>query len=349
MACAKHFPGHGDVAVDSHKDLPVINKSLEQLDTLELYPFKKMIAAGVQSMMIAHLSIPALEKEPHVPTTLSKNTVTGLLRNKLGFEGLIFTDALNMQGVAKYFQPGEADVRALEAGDDVLLFSQDVPTAITKIKAAITDGKLGKGDIEHRVKKILAAKYDAGLAHWKPVVTGSLVQKLNEYTGALNQKIADAAVTKVRSNGMLEKLQSGKVKVAYVSVNGDVMPETKAVLEQHGGSVTTYTVSANGSVDIAALNGADVVVVEVHKLSLYPGNNYGLSDGQRRFLADVCKLPNTTVILMGNAYAAKYVCDAKDLVITYEDNQWTQHTVARVLSGELHPSGKLPVTPPCLK
>ena len=152
MACAKHFPGHGDTDVDSHKDLPVVNKTLAQLDTLELYPFKKLVDAGIQSMMIAHLSIPALEKEPHVPTTLSRNTVTNLLKNKMGFKGLIFTDALNMQGVAKYFAPGETDVRAFIAGNDVLLFSQDVPTAIAKIKAAIAAGKVSVKDLERSVK-----------------------------------------------------------------------------------------------------------------------------------------------------------------------------------------------------
>jgi len=113
IACAKHFPGHGNTNVDSHKDLPLINQSIAELDTLELYPFKAMIKAGIKSMMVAHLEVPALDTSAHVPTTLSHNAVTGLLKEKLGFKGLIFTDALNMQGVAKYYAPGDADLRAL--------------------------------------------------------------------------------------------------------------------------------------------------------------------------------------------------------------------------------------------
>src|SRR5690606_9619467 len=169
MACAKHFPGHGDTDVDSHKDLPVIKKSLAQLDTLELYPFRELIRAGVQSIMVAHLEIPALEQEKNVPTTLSKNTVTNLLKEKMGFRGIVFTDAMNMQGVTKYFEPGEADLRAFLAGNDVLLFSQDVPVAIRKIKEALQQRKVTEADLEQRVKKILAAKYDAGLARRQPV------------------------------------------------------------------------------------------------------------------------------------------------------------------------------------
>ena len=122
--------------VDSHKDLPLVSRTVEQLDSLELYPFKQMIAAGVKSVMVAHLEIPALDTTPHIPTTLSKNTITGLLKEKLGFTGLVFTDALNMQGLAKYFPTGDADLMAFEAGNDVLLFSQDVPTALSKIKHA---------------------------------------------------------------------------------------------------------------------------------------------------------------------------------------------------------------------
>ena len=120
LACAKHFPGHGDVAVDSHFDLPVINKTREQLDSLELYPFREIFKAGVGSVMVAHLYIPAIDSTPNTATSISKNNVTGLLRNELGYQGLTFTDALNMQGVAKYFPGGEIAVQSLIAGNDIL-------------------------------------------------------------------------------------------------------------------------------------------------------------------------------------------------------------------------------------
>jgi len=142
MACAKHFPGHGDVNVDSHFDLPVIKKSFAQLDSLELYPFKEIFKNGVDSTMIAHLYVPAIDSTLNTATSISKKTVTDLLRNKLGFQGLTFTDALDMQGVKKFFPNGEAAVQSLIAGNDMLCLPEDIPLAIQKIKDAINDGKL---------------------------------------------------------------------------------------------------------------------------------------------------------------------------------------------------------------
>ena len=158
MACAKHFPGHGDVSVDSHVDLPIINKSIAQLDSLELYPFRQLFAAGIGSAMVAHLYIPAIDSTANRATSLSKNNVTGLLRNQLHFEGLTFTDALEMQGVKKFFPDGEASVQSLIAGNDMLCLPGDVPMAIQKINEAIEKGTLSRTDIELHCKKVLVAK-----------------------------------------------------------------------------------------------------------------------------------------------------------------------------------------------
>src|SRR6478736_6864226 len=163
MACAKHFPGHGDVSVDSHVDLPVINKSLAALDSLELYPFKTLFKEGVGSVMIAHLSIPAIDSTPHLPTSLSQKNVTALLRNNLGFQSISFTDALEMQGVAKYYPQGDAAVQSLVAGNDMLCLPGDVPQAIQKIQAAIANKILDSIDIDNSEKKELMAKYKLGL------------------------------------------------------------------------------------------------------------------------------------------------------------------------------------------
>jgi beta-glucosidase-like glycosyl hydrolase len=142
MACAKHFPGHGDVAVDSHLDLPVINKTMAQLDSLELYPFNKIFRAGVGSVMIAHLSVPAIDSTPHKPTSISYNSVSKLLRKELNYNGLTFTDALEMKGVAKYFPGGEASREALIAGNDMLCLPGDIHGSIKKVRKAIRKGKL---------------------------------------------------------------------------------------------------------------------------------------------------------------------------------------------------------------
>src|SRR5436190_17434038 len=159
LACAKHFPGHGDVNVDSHLDLPVINKSMEQLDSLELKPFKAMFNAGVGSVMIAHLYIPSIDSTVHMATSLSPNNVTNLLRKDLGYNGLAFTDALEMKGVAKYWPGGEAAVQALIAGNDMLCLPESVPDAIAAINKAIDDKRLSWEDVDVKVKKLLNAKY----------------------------------------------------------------------------------------------------------------------------------------------------------------------------------------------
>src|SRR5690606_24242004 len=154
MACAKHFPGHGDVDVDSHYDLPVINKSLAQLDTAELYPFKKLFEAGVGSVMIAHLYIPAIDNTANRATSISKNNVTGLLKDDLHFEGLTFTDALEMKGVTKFFPGGEIAVQSLIAGNDILCLPEDVGGSLAAIKSAIKKKKLSWKDIDARLRKV---------------------------------------------------------------------------------------------------------------------------------------------------------------------------------------------------
>ncbi len=187
LACAKHFPGHGDVSVDSHKDLPVINKSMEQLDSLELYPFEQMFAAGVGSVMIAHLYIPAIDTTANTATSLSKKNVTGLLRDQLHFQGLTFTDALGMQGVAKFFPGGQIAAQSLIAGNDMLCLPEDVPSSIAKIREAIDSNKLSWDDIYAKCKKVLLYKYVYGVANVKPINTDNLTNDLNKGIDEMKQ------------------------------------------------------------------------------------------------------------------------------------------------------------------
>ncbi|MBC7537079.1 MAG: hypothetical protein H7258_15420 [Ferruginibacter sp.] len=179
MACAKHFPGHGDVSVDSHLDLPVILKKMPQLDSLELYPFRQLFNAGVYSTMVAHLYIPAIDSAANTATSLSKKNVTGLLRDKLHFKGLTFTDALEMNGVTKFFPDGTASVQALVAGNDMLCLPGDVPLAIRKINDAIAENKLSRNDIDMHCKKVLLAKYQYGLSALPVIDLKNLQADLN--------------------------------------------------------------------------------------------------------------------------------------------------------------------------
>ena len=225
IACAKHFPGHGDVTVDSHNDLPVILKTRMELDSLELYPFREMIKAGVKSIMIAHLFIPVIDSTPNQPTSLSHNTVTGVLRNELGYNGLTVTDGLEMKGVTKYYPSGQASVQALIAGNDLLCLPEDLKGSIKKIRKAIRKGEIDKADFEARVKKVLLAKYEAGLYKLSPIDTANLVNHLNRETNTIRTEIAENSITLLKlSDRNLLPLRGNGTQPSKVSPNDGVLP-----------------------------------------------------------------------------------------------------------------------------
>ena len=251
-----------------------------------------------------------------------------------------------MQGVAKYFAPGETDVRAFIAGNDVLLFSQDVPTAIAKIKAAIVAGKVSEKDLERSVKKILNAKYAAGLNNFKPVDVNNITADINKYTGNLNTQIAEEAVTVLNTSGKI--LLPKGAHVLYVAVNGELNNDAENKLNQHAGKVTKILLPKNGSAGtaLAKLEGDyDVIVVGMHGMNLTPAGNYGLSAEQVKFLSTASSNKKVIFALMGNAYAMKLVPNAQTIIVGYEDNEWTQKAVINVITGEKLPGGTLPVTP----
>lgn len=340
IACAKHFPGHGDVSVDSHKDLPMVDKSLDEIKDLELYPFRKMVAAGVKSIMVAHLQVPAMDNTPHLPTTLSKKVVSGWLRDSLGFQGLIFTDALNMKGVTKYYPDGETDLKAFLAGNDVLLFSQDVPLAIKKIQNAIASGQATEADLEQRVKKILRAKYEAGLNNFQPINTENVTADLNAQTDAFRAEAAGKSITLVKDdNELIKALNQPGAKVARMTIsvnNGGIQLDDN--LKQNYPEIQTVT-SASG------LDKYDVVVVGIHHLNLYPGKGggYGLSAAQQALIKTLAQQKNVCFVVFGNAYLMKYLCDASTVIMAYEDNPFTESVATEVLKGKFPAKGTLPV------
>lgn len=352
MACAKHFPGHGDTDADSHKDLPFIKKSMAQLDTLEFYPFKSLITAGIKSMMVAHLEVPALEAGSHIPTSLSENTITQTLKNKMGFNGLVFTDALDMKGVAKYFEPGEVDVRAFKAGNDVLLFSQNVPVAISKIKTAINNGAIKTAQLETSVKKILAAKYDAGLSQYKSIDAANITNDINKDVSTIRRDAAMKGITLVQdANALLGKINATDARVAYIGVNTSsntvllqqlrsAKPTLRFSYLQKGSSDAIVTKTRQG------MEENDVTIIAIHNLTFYPTNGYyGLDAQQMNFLKSIQNEKNVVYVLMGNAYLLKNFCDAKSVIVAYEDNDETEDVTASILLRKIAPQGKLPVTP----
>ena len=198
MACAKHFPGHGDVSVDSHFDLPVINKNIQQLTDLELYPFQAIFKKGVGSVMVAHLAIPAIDSTPNKPTSISYNNITTLMRNEMGYKGLTFTDALEMKGVAKFYPGGEAAVQSIIAGNDMLCLPADVPATIAKINEAIAQGRLTTADIDAKCRRVLEAKYDYVVGRTGNISTSNLLADLNKDIPALRKEVAEQALTVIK-------------------------------------------------------------------------------------------------------------------------------------------------------
>src|SRR4051794_20154655 len=292
MACAKHFPGHGDVSVDSHLDLPVINKSIQQLDSLELYTFEQIFQAGVGSVMIAHLSIPAIDTTTHLPTSLSQKNVTGLLRNELGFKGISFTDALEMQGVAKYYPGSDAALQSLIAGNDMLCLPADIPGSIDKILNAIKHKQLDKDDIDARVKKVLLAKYNLGLSQVKPVDINGLTKDLNEQVPQLRATVAQNAFTLLRLTHLRLLPVNKKSSVAYVGV-GLTEANTIANLlhEQFGADLFYFDYKKDTPKAATLLDSLiakyDEVIIGVHKLAKYPANNFGMSEASIQLIKKI--------------------------------------------------------------
>ena len=349
MATAKHFPGHGDVSVDSHFDMPVINKTKEQLDSLELYPFRQLFEAGVGSVMIAHLSIPAIDTTEHQPTSLSKKNVTDLLRNEMGFKGISFTDALEMQGVAKYYPAGEAGFRSIVAGNDMLCLPGDVPGTIKRILAAIKKGELDKDDIEARVKKVLLAKYHLGLNNVAAINLANLTKDLNNDVPALRKAVAQNALTYVRSTqpGLLPL--NTNTKIAYVSVGSYKQNTIASLLKENYNADLFYFDFTKGNSDATALINSlkakyDKVIIGVHNLSKYPAKQFGLSNSAIKLVQDLQTATPAVTLLFGNPYAVKYICTATDLAVCYEDDAIFQQAAFDWLTGKFTAKGTLPVS-----
>ncbi len=348
MACAKHFPGHGDVAVDSHLDLPVINKSKDQLDSLELYPFKQLFKNGVGSVMIAHLYIPAIDSTANRATSLSKNNVTGLLRNELGYKGLTFTDALEMKGVSKFYPAGEAAVQALMAGNDMLCLPEDVGAAIDAVQKAVRHKKLKQKDIDEKVKKVLWAKYNLGLHQVHIIDTTNLVADLNAKTDAIKEIVARNALTILHNEANLLPFVK-HTKVAYIGI-GDTTLNVFGKRLQQDFSANTFLFSykddslkANSILHQIDTGRYDAVIAGISNYSLRPANNFNI-DSAAINLWDSLPQATTHTFLFGNVYAAKNFCTAKTLVALYQDDSITQNTAADFLEGRVSAKGKLPVS-----
>jgi beta-glucosidase-like glycosyl hydrolase/CubicO group peptidase (beta-lactamase class C family) len=356
LACGKHFPGHGDTDADSHKTLPTISHDRTRLDSLELYPFKQMIAQGLGSMMVAHLFIPAYDTTANRATTLSKNVVTELLKNELGFKGLIFTDALNMKGVSGFNQQGEVDVKALLAGNDILLFSGDVPKAIAMIKASIAKGELTQDEIDARCRKVLMAKQWCGLDKQKAVKTKGLYDDLNTFDSELLcRNIAENSATLLRNeNNLIPFTRLDTLKIASVAIVDPLKLKT-----EFQDRLSVYAPmdffqikrdSKKSIVDtlIRQLEKYNLIILSLHKISQKPANNFGVGELDQLMITTLQGMGKKVVLdVFGppyslNALPSAVNCDA--VVMSYESQDYIEDLSAQLLFGGVAASGKLPVS-----
>lgn len=354
LANAKHFPGHGDTDMDSHKTLPTILSSRERMDTLELYPFKELMKNGLGSVMVAHLSIPAYDTTKNIASTLTKAVVTDLLQKDLQFKGLIFTDALNMKGVSKFFDPGVVDVKALLAGNDVLLFSEDVPVAIAEIKKAIERGEITQDEIDKRCKKILAAKQWAGLDKYKPIKIKNIYKDINTVTAdVLNSKLAEASATLlVNKDSLIPLKKLDTLKIATLSLgykdDNTIFQKTlgKYAPMKHFG-IDKDAKKAEYDSMLVWLKPYNLVIVAINNANNNPKKDFGLTQQQVNTIKALMTQSRVIVDVFANPYILSKFDSlhyADGVVMSYEYSDYTQDRSAQLIFGGIGAKGKLPVT-----
>lgn len=351
MANVKHFPGHGDAGQDSHYTLPTISRSKEELDQVELYPFKALFDAGVMSVMVAHLHIPAYDTTKNLATSLSKQVVKKLLKDELKFKGLIFTDGLNMKGVANFFKPGQLEVAALKAGNDILLCSENVPLAHQAIMEALANGELDPSEIDQRVKKVLAAKYQLGLnKRPKEVAIRNLHRDLNTpYVKQLNKELYQKSATVAGRDSTLVPIKDLTQDMISISVNAKAGNGYIAGLDNY---VKMPKLSFDGKssrrvIDsiVEATGNKKLIIVSLHDVQSR-AKNYNIPEGAITLLPKLKLRGHKVIVLVfGSAYSMKLLGFADQVVCFYEDNQYTQEIGAQVLFGALDAPGILPVSP----
>ncbi len=351
IASAKHFPGHGDTGSDSHYTLPVLNHSSERLKEVELYPFQRLFKDSLMSTMVAHLGIPAFDNIPNKASSLSQPIVTGILKGEMGFEGLVFTDALNMKGVTQYYRPGEVDVLALKAGNDILLLSEDVPEAVTRIQRAIKSGQLDQDEINQRVRKVLRAKYWVGLHDYKPVVLDNLVSDLNRPEAmAIRFKLYQEAVTLVKDqNEIIPVHILDTLSFASLSIGTSEKTRFQKDLSRYA-LFAHYNMPAEPGTDAydllyEKLKHYKMVVVGFHDLNNSRAKSYGVSNEGLAFVRKLqAQGTKVVAVVFGNPYSLKEFEDIQTVICTYEENDYTHSIAPQVIFGALEASGRLPVT-----
>ncbi len=347
IANAKHFPGHGDTDTDSHKTLPTIHFSKERIDSVELYPYRRLIESGLGSVMVAHLNVPSLETQLDFPSSLSTTIVTDMLKGELGFNGLIFTDALNMKGAANFKEPGEIDLAAFLAGNDVLLISEDIPKAHQLLVNAFREGTITEERLAHSVKKILYAKYKVGLNTYKPVSTRYLIEELNTvWDDALYEEAMENALTVLKNDRAILPIKNlQKKKIAYVNFGDD---SGAAFLNQLRAYANVDWIKES-SLDnyIEELKNYNYVIIGFHRSNENPWKSYEFTEKELVWLYEIARTNTVILDVFTRPYALldlKTTTNFEGIIMSYQNSDVAQELSAQLIFGARGANGKLPVS-----
>lgn len=349
LANAKHFPGHGDTDQDSHKTLPTVSFDAERIDAIELYPYRKLIADGLSSVMVAHLNVPSLEPRKGYPSSLSHHIVTDILKNKLGFNGLIFTDALDMKGASNFSSSAEVDLAAFKAGNDVLLMSENVPLGIAKLVEAYNRGDITEFRLEHSVKKILQAKYKVGLNNYQPIGLNNLHDDLNRIKDdILYEELLENAITIVKDEDEILPFRDLENKsIAYVKMGDDDGSDFFTELKKYT-KVHEIKSSAIDSL-LMQLSGYEHVIVGFHKSNSTPWKSHKFSADELKWLKEIAKSHKVILNVFTKPYALldldnNAIKNIKSIVVSYQNSIIAQQKSAQLLFGAIPANGALPVS-----
>lgn len=346
LACAKHFLDHGDTQIDSHKALPMINHSVARLDSIELYPFNELRNAGLASVMSTHLNVLAIDSVLNTPTSLSKKAVTNLLKNKMAFDGLVITDALNMKGLDNVLPPGKLEVAAFQAGNDLLLFSKDVPSAIKKMRKAMRKRTIKREDLEASVRKILMAKYKVGLANYRPANSDNLRLKLFQTeSSALQYKLYQSALTVVKNeNELLPFHIIDTTSFASLSLN-DLAPGFHQALSEYANFKAFNNLTKISTQRlINQLKNYEVVVIGVFGMNNSSQKKYGIKKENLKLIETISEYSKVIINIFGNPYSLAEFEKFDQILCAYENNAYTQSLIPQALFGAINVNGTLPVS-----
>ncbi len=347
LANAKHFPGHGDTSTDSHKTLPYVPFSAERIDSIELYPYKALFKNNLASVMVAHLSVPSLEPKKKVPTSISYKVITNLLKEKMGFKGLIFTDALNMKGASNYAKPGAIDLAAFKAGNDVLLIPENVKEAIKKIKKAITSKKISVERLNNSVRKILNAKYLVGLNNYTPVKTESIANDINTIKDQLlYRSLIKEAITVVKNNQkMLPITDLVASKIAYIKLGDATNTPFVTMLNKY--TDITVIPSENITNALRELETYTTVIIGYHKSNKTPWKSFKMSEKDKLWIQKIAAHHNVILDVFASPYALLDITNFENIesiIVSYQNSTISQEISAQIIFGALEAKGKLPVS-----